>query len=104
MGVAGPGTDILAKEIPMTSKHSTGGGHSPSVGRAGGLAEAERRAGERQQNPPDDPARQGGGGQDTPQSEQAQARREAEDDRAARDASMQQGGDRGHGRGDSQLG
>lgn len=88
----------------MTSKHSTGGGHSASVGRAGGLGEPERRAGEREQNPPDDATAQGNASQDGGRQQEAQARADSEDDRQARDASMQQGGDRGHGRGDSQPG
>lgn len=79
----------------MTSKHSTGGGHSASVGRAGGLGEPERRAGERQQNPPDDSAPQGNASPDAGTQEQAATRGEREDDRQARDGSMQQGGDRG---------
>jgi hypothetical protein len=74
----------------MTSKHSTGGGHGRSVGRAGGLGEPERRAGERDQNPPDDSARKGNTSQDAGTQEQS-----AEGDRKAGGASRQQGGDRG---------
>lgn len=88
----------------MTSKHSTGGGHIRSLGRAGGLGEPERRSGEREQNPPDDSTRQGAAPQAAGQQEQAVARGNTGADRQGGDASAQRREDSGQGSDGSQPG